>query len=144
VDWRIQTVACLEAIAPFDPMTSASYARQFEQNFKFLLKELDEQSREDLGKLFTDFAHLALKLWKLRTNIAVYSMPDFADTKFELGSKLMDGEPSKVSSLGRKLNGRPIGVVMRPLIVSEPVVPADRRSYQVVWSKALVWVSPYV
>lgn len=128
---------------PFDSATSANHAREFETSFGFLLKELDEESREDLCKLFNDFAHLALKIWKIRTNIAVFMMSDFANADFKLGSKHMDGEPTTVASLGQKLEGRPIGAVMRPLIVSELVMPEDGRSHQVVWSKALVWVSPH-
>lgn len=128
----------------FDLPTSASYARQFENDFVFLLGKLDEEAREDLGKLFTAFALLALKLWKTRSSIAVIGMPTFADTAFELGSKHMDGDPTTVSSLGRRLDGRPIGVVMRPLIVSKPIVPEDRQQEEVVWSKAFVWVSPHV
>jgi hypothetical protein len=137
-------VACLESIAPLDPALSAAKAKEFETEFGFLLQELDEVSREDLAILFTGFATLCLRLWKIRTDIAAFGMPGFVGARFDLGSEHMDGEQVTVSSLGPKLNGRPIGVVMRPLIVAEPVVAAGKPHPQVVWSRALVWVSPHM
>lgn len=137
-------MTCLESIAPLDPASSVAKAKEFETEFGFLLQELDEESREDLANLFTSFATLCLRLWKIRTDIGVFGMPGFVGAKFDLGSEHMDGEQVTVSSLGPKLNGRPIGVVMRPLIVAEPVVAAGKPPHQVVWSKALVWVSPHM
>lgn len=142
VDWRIQTVAYLESVAPFDHASSVTKAKEFETQYSFLLGELDEESREDLASLFTRFATLSLKLWKIRTEIAFFGMQG-VDKKFRLGSEYMDAEQVTVSSLGQKLNDRPVGVVMRPLIIAEPVGVDSQTSHgQVVWSKALVWVSP--
>lgn len=132
---------CLEKIAPFNPALALKKARAFEDNFWFLLGEIDQQSHEDLAQLFTDFARLSLRLSKIRTTISVLGMPRLADEEFQLESGLVQGEPTVVSALGERLNGRPIGVVIRPLIISEPVVPEDKPQQQVIWSKAIVWVS---
>lgn len=141
IDWRIQTVECLEKIVPFNPALSSSKAHSFEAEFGFLLREMDQEARKDLADLFTGFAHLALRLWKIRSNISVLGMPQLADESYQLGSNRVQGEPAVVSALGHRLNGRPIGVVIRPLIISEPVMPEGKPQQQVIWSKALVWVS---
>ena len=132
---------CLEKIAPFNPALAIEQAQAFEDKFRFLLGEIDQQAREDLAQLFTDFARLSLRLSKIRTTISVRGMPRLAGEEFQLESDLVQGEPAVVSVAGERLNGRPIGVVIRPLIISEPVVPEDKPQEQVIWSKAVVWVS---
>jgi hypothetical protein len=116
-------------------------AKEFVTWFSFLLDELDQEALEDLAKLYTDFAHLAVRLWKIRTTIRVLEMPQLADSVFQFGSHKMEGEATAASSLGWRLNGRPIAVVIRPLIISEPVVLEDMPPQEVIWSKTLVWVS---
>ncbi|KAK2594475.1 hypothetical protein QQS21_007822 [Conoideocrella luteorostrata] len=141
IDWRIQTVKCLETIVPFHPALAMSKAVSFVAKYGFLLQELDQAAHEELVGLFTDFARLALKLWQIRTSIYVAGMPQLANVEFQLGSHKMEGQHDIVSEMGQQLNGRPIGIVMRPLIYSEPVEQEGKPAEQVIWSKALVWVS---
>ena len=120
---------------------SLAKARAFVAEFDFLLAEMDQESLQDLTKLFEDFARLAIKLWKARTSIRISGMSELADSPFQVGSSKMDGQQAVVSALGQRLNGRPIGVVMRPLITSESVTRDGQPQQPVVWLKALVWVS---
>lgn len=143
MDWRIQTVECLEKMSPVKPELFKDRAQLFETEFGFLLEKLDHEAREDLISLFTQFAHLALNLWKIRTTFSVLGMADLAHVQFRLGSDQVDAEPTAVSALGQQLNGRPIAVVIRPLFISRPVMPKGKPQEQVVWSKALAWVSAH-
>lgn len=142
VDWRIRTLAGLEATTPLSHESLANNAREFEQDFCFLLDTPNNESQADLTSLFTEFARLARELWQVRTDIGVFGMSWFNETPFQLGHPEMDGEPATVSSLGREIIGRPIGAVMWPLILSVPVVRGNEPWQTVVWSKARVWVSP--
>ena len=126
---------------PIRPGIVDEQSTLFKTEFGSLLGEIDQAAREDLPNLFTDFAHLALRLWKIQTSISIVGMPELAHLEFQPGSAELQGEPAVVSALGQELNGRPIGVVIRPLIISEPVVPEGKPQQQVVWSKALVSVS---
>ncbi|KAL6849649.1 hypothetical protein ACO1O0_009192 [Amphichorda felina] len=120
---------------------SAVLCETFLTNPFFLAEETADGLKEFETALSIDFARLSLRLSKIRTTISVLGMPRLADEEFQLESSLVQGEPTVVSALGERLNGRPIGVVIRPLIISEPVVPEDKPQQQVIWSKAIVWVS---
>lgn len=96
---------------------------------------------DDLVSIISSFAKLALRLWRTRTNIHVQGMHSLAEKRFQLGSGHMDGDTAAVAAFGQRLNGRPIGVLMRPLIMSEPITTKQGEERMVVWSKALAWVS---
>jgi hypothetical protein len=119
--------------------------RDFIQEYQFLLKPLEHKDEDDLRNMFFDFSLIALKLWKLRTRIQVHSMPNFANHAFQLHSHWIQGEVDAVAKMGDQLNGRPIGVIIHPLILSLPIVNGDSETgpkpQEIVWLKALAWVS---
>ncbi|PKK46824.1 hypothetical protein CI102_8808, partial [Trichoderma harzianum] len=72
VDWRIQTVQSLAKATPFNLHLVQNKAKEFIQDFHFLLKEVDDQALKDLSQLFLDFGNLALKFWKIRTVVKTH------------------------------------------------------------------------
>ena len=118
-----------------------SSAQEFLNQYHCLIGDFNEAAGEDLLSLFSSFAGLALRLWKKKATILVPKMIEFAPTVFEVKSKYMVAEFSAKSTLGERLDGRPIGVMMNPLIVSQPVVRQGPPAEDVVWMNAVIWVS---
>ncbi|CAM1511903.1 Fc.00g094160.m01.CDS01 [Cosmosporella sp. VM-42] len=141
IGWRVKTVELLQQSIHLREDGFIDSARDFAQEFSFLLQKLDKEAEEDLMHLFSDFAGLALRLWKKNTTIHVPPMSHFAQDGFQLKPDIMEADGAAVSVLGGRLSGRPIGVMTRPLIVSEPVVRQGQPKEEVIWSKAGVWVS---
>ncbi|KAL7947534.1 hypothetical protein V8C42DRAFT_288560 [Trichoderma barbatum] len=144
VDWRIRTVESLEKAMPLGPRLVENKAKAFIQNYPFLLKdEVDDQALKDLIQLFVDFGSMTLNLWKTRTIIKVYGLPNFAKYKFSVDSIFIEADGVTSLASRRRLQGRPIGVVIRPLITSEPLGQDGEASKEIVWLKAVGWVSTF-
>ncbi|KAK5996057.1 hypothetical protein PT974_04483 [Cladobotryum mycophilum] len=142
IDWRIQTVESLEKAVPLLEDLFVEKAMTFIENFGFLLKEMGNEDGNDLIRLFFDFAGLALKIWKTRTSIQISCMQSFEKHPFEFGSNYIEADSVAASTMGQRLNGRPIGVITRPLIISQPLEQqADQPPQEVVWLKAVGWLS---
>ncbi|KKP01748.1 hypothetical protein THAR02_06164 [Trichoderma harzianum] len=143
VDWRIQTVQSLERATPFNLHLVQNKAKNFVQEFHFLLKQLDDQALKDLSQLFLDFGNLALKFWKTRTIIKTHGMSRFSEQKFEVESPFIEADIVGSPAARQRRQGRYVGVLVRPLIVSEPLGQDDEASEEVVWLKAAGWVSDF-
>ncbi|KAL7805232.1 hypothetical protein V8C44DRAFT_231633 [Trichoderma aethiopicum] len=142
ISWRIQTVECLERSTPITECSVKREVDRFVEDYFFLLSadKYDTEASKDLVQIFVDFASLALKLWKTRADVRWYNVKDFQDRPFQLGSPWVEVEPTSVSTMGQRLNGRPIALIIRPMILSR-TLSKDGDWEQVVWLKALAWVS---
>lgn len=142
ISWRIQTVECLEKSAPITEGSVKREVDRFVEDYFFLLSadRYDTEASKDLVQIFVDFASLALKLWKTRADVRWYNVKDFQDRPFQLGSPWVEVESTSVSTMGQRLNGRPIALIIRPMILSR-TLSTDGHWQDVVWLKALAWVS---
>ncbi|KAL6868612.1 hypothetical protein J3F83DRAFT_737734 [Trichoderma novae-zelandiae] len=142
ISWRIQTVECLENAVPITEGYVQREVDRFMEEYSFLLSvdRSDSEARKDLVQIFVDFATLAIKLWKTRAGVMWYSTMSFREVPFELGSPWVEVESSLVSTMGQRLNGRPIGLIIRPTISSKSL-SKDGQWEEVIWLKALAWVS---
>ncbi|XWW96771.1 hypothetical protein V2A60_004751 [Cordyceps javanica] len=141
VDWRVNTLKSLGKNASLDPDAATEMAHRFVEDFGFLLIEMDKTAFRDLVELFIQFAEIALKLWSTKTHIVVSYPTEIWERGFHVGDPYVECEPGLAAALGEQLNGRPVGVVLRPCIVSQPIQTAGHEPSQVIWSKAMVWVS---
>lgn len=115
--------------------------QRFVEDYEFLLSETyDHEAHRDLVQIFASFATLALKLWKTRTNIKWYGLNSFGKRHFQPGHPWIEVEQSLMSRMGGRLNGRPIGLFIHPIITSQSSSKNDKVE-EVVWLKALAWVS---
>ncbi|KAF5649372.1 hypothetical protein F52700_645 [Fusarium sp. NRRL 52700] len=141
VTWRIQTCQYLEQAFPPHNQALQTYAEGFARTYEPLIKPLDRESLAQLTKLFNTTCSLALRLWKLRTNIRTEALGDATLHRFQNMHGDMEAHPTVGLLKGEKrFDGRPICVVVRPRIVSEPV-GSENRGRGIVWSTAQVWVS---
>lgn len=140
-NWRVNTVRNLEATFPMEPAQIKRLVERFLRTFGFLAQQLDDAASEDLVDIFTRFSKIALKLWQTPTKVRVLNNKDIFAWAFETNFPYVECEPAIASALGETLNGRPVGVVMRPCILSDPIPEPGKQATPVVWSKALAWVS---
>ncbi|KAK4073119.1 uncharacterized protein Triagg1_5399 [Trichoderma aggressivum f. europaeum] len=143
IDWRIQTVQSLEKATPLNLHLIQTKAKTFVQDFSFLLKQVDAQALNDLSQLFLDFGTMALKFWKTRAVIKTHGMPRFAEYRFDDESPFIEADGVGSPAARRSVRGRHVGVVVRPLIVSEPLGRHGEAGGEVVWLKAAGWVSDF-
>lgn len=141
--WRIQTCQYLEEAFPPCKELFSDCAATFEQTYKPLIKNLNTASVIELSELFEDFCKLARRLWRLRTNIKVQELGDESLRQFQVMSANMEAHSTvKLLSGDKRLDGRPICMVVSPRIVSEPIEAKRTGSVKaVIWSAAQVWVS---
>ncbi|KAM6488281.1 hypothetical protein HDV62DRAFT_385223 [Trichoderma sp. SZMC 28011] len=141
IDWRIQTIECLERSVPILNEFLQREVQKFVEDYEFLLSETyNLEAHQDLVQIFASFATLALKLWKTRTNIKWYGLNSFGKRHFQPGDPWIEVEQSLMSRMGGRLNGRPIGLFIHPTITSQSPSKNDKVE-EVVWLKALAWVS---
>ncbi|KAK8913484.1 hypothetical protein VCV18_011490 [Metarhizium anisopliae] len=142
IDWRIQIVKYLEQDVNKKTELYTKRANLFEEQFRFLLKkDRNEDDHSDLVDHFTDFSRLALRLWKDPTTIKVQGMPQLAAEDYLPGSPLVEYHHLSPSFKERRPQRLFAMVLTRPLIVSKPVAPEGKPQREVVWSKAVAWVS---
>ncbi|PTB64495.1 hypothetical protein BBK36DRAFT_1179698 [Trichoderma citrinoviride] len=142
INWRVQTVECLEQAVPITESYVTREVHRFVQEYGFLLStdQFDHEAGKDLARIFANFAGLALKLWKSRAHVCCCGIRGFGEAAFDLGNPLIEVDSSLASSMGQRLNGRPIGLIIRPAIWANSL-SQDGTVEQVVWLKALAWVS---
>ncbi|KAF5669336.1 hypothetical protein FCIRC_9279 [Fusarium circinatum] len=141
VTWRIQTCQYLEQAFPPHKQALQACAEGFAKTCEPLIEPLDRESLTQLTKLFETTCSLALRLWKLRTNIRIEALGDATLHRFQSMFGDMEAHPTVGLLKGdKRFDGRPICVVVRPRIVSEPV-ESESRGRGIVWSPAQVWVS---
>ncbi|PTB81356.1 hypothetical protein M440DRAFT_1418042 [Trichoderma longibrachiatum ATCC 18648] len=141
-DWRVETVACLQKVVPITEDHVLREVDSFVREYGFLLSkdQFNHEARKDLVQLFADFATLALKLWRTKANVQWCDMRGFDGVCFDTGNNAMEVDSSLVSTMGQRLNGRPIGLIIRPAIWSNSM-SANGKMEEVIWLKAHAWVS---
>lgn len=140
--WRVHTCEFIEAaFLPASP-SFEHHARDFADSFSSLIRPLDENALAELAGIYETFGKMALQMWKRKTHIHVEGLehPDLRD--FRVGGMGMEADSIVGLEDGNtELDGRPIGVMVRPRIVSQPVLEGGRLGGRVVWCNAVVWVS---
>ncbi|KAK3367253.1 hypothetical protein B0T24DRAFT_651556 [Lasiosphaeria ovina] len=159
IDWRIKTCKVLEKMFP--PTRRGIFSRmafQFVQTYGFLLRPFpgDSENASELVDVFQTFGQLALRLSKLRTNITVQGLDDPAHTLAYFHA--MQGDMEAHSSIyllpgEKRLDERPVCVVVWPRIVSEPIewqggttavaAGSKAKGSTIVWSNAVVTPTPW-
>ncbi|OTA02217.1 hypothetical protein A9Z42_0025570 [Trichoderma parareesei] len=141
-DWRVGIVQCLDKAVPITDHYVLREVDRFVEQYRFLLSndQFDNEARKDLIRIFADFASLALKIWKSRANVQWCGMRGFDRVCFDLGNPSVEVDSSLASTMGQRLNGRPIGLIIRPAIWSNSL-SKNGTVKQVLWLKALAWVS---
>jgi hypothetical protein len=93
---------------------------------------------ESLSRIQARFGELALQLWSTKLNI-IYHHREYGNIPFALVS-----EASRVVRLDEydtALDGRPIQVVVQPMIAAFGTPNGKEYQKRKIWAKAVVWIS---
>lgn len=143
--WRVQTLSFLET-AITRPHHCADFevlVRDFASSYACMLQPLDKQALEELAEIHSEFYELSLKLWKRRSQIIVDGVdhPDFQT--YKAGTPGLEVDSTVFLDAGNQdVTGLPVQALIRPRVVGLPVLNNGQLGESVVWSNAVVWVTP--
>jgi hypothetical protein len=123
------------------------YAESVTESFlkryaKLLDPEMDGQDKRRLLDIVIEFGSFALKLWSQKSVISIYGLRHFSEKAFSVSSAEMEAARAvRLEESDSGLDGRPIPVVVQPLIVAYGTPEGKDYEKRKIWSKAVVWVS---
>lgn len=143
--WRVQTIELLEGNFALTPSALAPLTAAFMQRSRMLVRN-SKEAESELTSLFAGSARFALKLWKLKRTVQVDGLDYFAGREFRSGWNRVEAHSVvKLRAGDTSLDGRPICLVVRPGILSQPMgLTPGTASPGVLWSRASVWISNQV
>jgi hypothetical protein len=103
---------------------------------------LDACGKTQLLDVVVEFGLLALQLWSQKSHVVYHGLNYFSKLSFSVNSDEMQAaRVVRLEENDARLDGRPIPIVVQPLIVAFGT--PDGKDYQKrkIWSKAVVWVS---
>jgi hypothetical protein len=144
--WRAKTVEALNtgpaSRTAFEKYCDHVIDKFFHSYGPLLHPEMQEQARQTLREPVVKFGEFAIQLWSMRSDVRFGELPYFSKRPFALRSDEMRvARAVRLGDYDTSLDGRPIQVVVQPLITAYGT--PDGRKYQRrrIWSKAVVWVS---
>lgn len=104
--------------------------------------EAQQEAKASLGNPFIKMGKFALRLWSTKLGVETETLDEFHDRPFAQQSDTMQAARAvRLDENDASLNGRPIQVVLQPLIVGIGETDGKGSGKKRVWSKAIVWVS---
>ena len=144
--WRAFTVQTLSQALEAPQRIEEHYQESvddFLQKYGFLIQpELSQRERESLLDVYRTFGNFALQLWSQKYDILYRSLPWFQDWVFmSSAQEMIAARAVKLDDQDRSLDGRPIALVLQPLIQGFGTPDGKEYRKAKVWSKAVVWIS---
>ena len=104
--------------------------------------DIEDQDKRRLLDIVMDFGSLALQLWSQKSEVVCYGLRSFSEQPFSVGSgEMRAARAVRLEENDPALDGRPIPVVVQPLIVAFGTPEGEGYQKRKIWSKAVVWVS---
>ncbi|KAK5994656.1 hypothetical protein PT974_05140 [Cladobotryum mycophilum] len=142
IEWRIQTLERLIKISPPTKEYSTRHAKAFLNEYSYLVKSVTEDSEEDLAKLILDFINVTIVLWTKRTIFNVVGFPEMPSQTFDMKNDLVhDASGVCLAGQHHEIHGRPLAVLVQPIVMATRYKPSGEEMTTVCWSRACVWVS---
>jgi hypothetical protein len=106
---------------------------------------IDTKAKTDftakLNKIFNEAASMAYMLWTRRTDMRVYSLHDMGETLFDAESPYFEPDTLvRHDDHDDGLRGRPITMVVHPLLKAYGTDEAKDYDEGRVWAKGVVWL----
>lgn len=92
--------------------------------------------------IVAEFGNLALRLWSQNHHVYYHSLHKLKGELFrETRPDLEAAQALRLEKGDRRLDGRPVVVVLQPLILAAGTQDGKNYNKSRIWSKAVVWVS---
>jgi hypothetical protein len=136
----------LERMYPLREIPFRALSVSFCTTYSHLLESPNENVVRELEIIFSDCAEMALKIWKAKKDIRVYGLDQFVEDPRRCNFRSTSPETKPDPAVGLavrdpSLDGRPICMVVTPLICAYFRHAKGKAPEQVVWSRATVWTS---
>jgi hypothetical protein len=103
---------------------------------------MGDRDRQLLFGIVGDFGLFALQLWSQKSFVVSSGLKYFSELVFLVNSDEMEAARAvKLEERDTGLDGRPIPVVVQPLIVAFGTPEVKDYQKRKIWSKAVAWVS---
>ena len=144
--WRAMTVQTLcQAVGARERIEQLyrAVAEAFLADFTFLVRsELPEEEKESLINTFRAFGDFSIRLWSQKYHVEYSGLWRLRDRRFMLAAPdMIAADAVKLDENDKSLDGRPIAVVLQPLIEGYGTPDGKEYNKRRIWSKAKVWVS---
>lgn len=97
---------------------------------------------DDLFTIVQSFSKFAIQLWSQKSEVNCYYLEDFANHRFHQADEQTEiARAVGIDDGDKSLDGRPVPVVVQPLILGFGTHDGKDYNNFKVWSKAVVWVS---
>lgn len=119
------------------------FMKMFLERYSTLIQQsLDQEELEILLNIVSRFGEFALQLWALKTEIKFEELAYFRHKKFGVHSPEMAAAHIVQLEPGdTRLDGRPISIVVQPLIVALRKADDKKPEKRKIWAKGVVWLS---
>jgi len=119
------------------------FMKMFLERYSTLIQQsLDQEELEILLNIISRFGEFALQLWALKTEINFEELAYFRHKKFRVHSQEMAAAHIVQLEPGdTRLDGRPISIVVQPLIVALRKADDKKPEKWKIWAKGVVWLS---
>lgn len=127
-------------------MISASYRHYVEEELlpqcgQLIRSQLPQSDMDELTRIIESFGNFAIELWSQNTRLTCVYLESFEDKVYHHADKHMEiARAVGIDESDTKLDGRPIPVVVQPLILGYGTHDGKDYEKYKVWSKAVVWV----
>lgn len=145
-EWRAATTKTLSSFSSKRGAILDMYREETDflinHNSALLAPDLSPKEKQSLFETVTAFGDFAIQLWSHRYAIHFSTLECFKNTPFQVSSpELEAAQAMRLDDNDTSLDGRPIPLVVQPLIEGFGSPEGKDYAKRKVWSKAVVWVS---
>lgn len=113
-----------------------------ERHVELLNQSSISNARKSLCDPMERFGELALQLWSTKIDIRYCHLGTYGNTQFALASEEMQAaRVVRLDEYDTALDGRPIQVVVQPMIAAFGTPDGKEYQKKKIWAKAGVWIS---
>lgn len=118
-------------------------AEDFLKDFGFLIKpDLPIEEKKNVMDIFRAFGNFSVRLWSQKYDVTYRTLRTLQNRPFMSSSlEMAAADAVKLEENDKSLDGRPVVVVLQPLIEGHGTPDGKEYNKRKIWSKAKVWVS---
>ncbi|KAK5994654.1 hypothetical protein PT974_05138 [Cladobotryum mycophilum] len=143
LEWRLLTQEIVEFVAQPTHEFALLHVNEFVSQFQYILKPVTKEGKDGLAELFVSFMRRACYLWQKRTIFHVFDVSELPSHTYNSKDwRVFDVENHWDAGTAKDIHGRPIAVLIRPLIMGTTYDSLGReKDDQMCWMRGQVWVS---
>lgn len=145
--WRSSTVRVLTSSDKARKEIATFYQECVEDTIMrdckdFVESDLPQAAKDDLLAIVAAFGDFSIELWSQKSNVKYYGLKQLEDRVYAVADEEIDlARAVGVEEGDTGLDGRPIPVVVQPLVLGYGSHDGREYDRSRIWSRAIVWVN---